>query len=361
DRESIPYRVRFLRTPAVSSEGVSRWLCRSLNVPCDKGPEGKYDFDSMVEKNRPEFSKFNPVAQPPDENAPLAPLRDDMPLIDPCSGQLSAAAQVHLGSKIRTPFTDRVYPPSDLWVPPGVRERPQTPPMRPSSLLYHESDHNRWNSRLKLGGWASVPTIPGSIEINTDACLSALPDSIEKAARHFIYTSAAQRGYEDVDWDSKLPPRHKPPTTTLEKMADRVSQHSVLKRYHSRPELWQAIGSHWTKQQLRSTFYPRKPISFCSPSPKSGQIPLYCGTVGSENMDSVDITDEDFIPLTLLRTTVPPQTPTSYRNTIPGYTGKARFDRPQTSAVSLPYVPYTAQTAGLHDKVCTISPTFISS
>ncbi|KAA0717776.1 Spermatogenesis-associated protein 48 [Triplophysa tibetana] len=229
----------FARTPAVSSEGVSRWLCRSLNVPCDRGPEGKYDLDSMVERNRCEFSKCNPVAQPLDENKPLAPLRDDMPLIDPCSGQLSAAARVHLGSKIRTPFTDRVYPPSDLWVPPGVRDRPQTPPMRPSALQYDESDHNRWNSRKKIGGGASVPTILGSTEINTDACLSAQPDSIEKAARNFIYTSTAQRGYEDVDWDSKLPPRHKPPTTTLEKMADRVSQHSALKRYHSRPELWQ--------------------------------------------------------------------------------------------------------------------------
>lgn len=150
DHASIPYRVRFLRTPAVSSEGVSRWLCRSLNVPCERGPEGRYDFDSMVEKNKREFSKFNPVAQAPDESAHLAPLRDDTPLIDPCSGQLSAAAQVHLDSKIRTPFIDRVYTPSDLWVPPGARDRPQTPPMRPSALVYEESEHNRWNSRLKL-------------------------------------------------------------------------------------------------------------------------------------------------------------------------------------------------------------------
>lgn len=94
------------------------------------------------------------------------------------------------------------------------------------------------------------------------------------------------RGYENVDWDSKLPPRHKPPTTTLEKMADPMSQRFVLKRYHSRPELWQvsllhwklgysaehlrhserflcfqAIGSHWNKHQLRATFNTRKPIS----------------------------------------------------------------------------------------------------
>ncbi|XP_055026296.2 protein SPMIP7 [Misgurnus anguillicaudatus] len=355
--ESIPYYVRFLRTPAVSSDGVSRWLCRHLNVPCERGPEGRYDFHSMVAKNRRAFSKFNPQAQPPDGNAPLAPLRDNVPLMDPCSGQLSAGAQVHLDLKIRSPFVDRVYTSSDLWVPPGTKDlRPQTPPIRPSALQYDESDHNRWNSRSKLQaavkakieGLTSVqnkPFTPNGTEINMDAQLS-VPDSVKKSARRFIYTSTTQRGYEDVDWDSKLPPRHKPPSTTLEKMADRVSQHSVLKRSHKRSELWQAIGSHWTKNQLRATFNPRKPISFTSPCPKSGHIPLYCGTVGSEDMDSVDNPDEDFIPLTVLRTTVPPQTPTSFRNAIPGYNGKARFDGPKTTAVNLPSVSYTAQTAG---------------
>lgn len=38
---------------------------------------------------------------------------------------------------------------------------------------------------------------------------------------------------------------------------------------------------------------------------------LYSGTVGSENMDSVDVPGEDFIPLTVLRTTIPPHTPAS--------------------------------------------------
>lgn len=183
DRGS-PYRVRFLRTPAVSSEGVSRWLCRSLNVPCDRGPDGKYDLDSMVEKNRRESSKCNPVAQPPDENAPLAPLRDDVALIDPCSGQLSAAARMHLASKIRTPFTDRVYPPSDLWVPPGVRDRPQTPPMRPSALRYEESDHKRWNSRLKLGGKKQV-LLSTVAEAKLIYCMTLLCSDI-----HLVFLSA---------------------------------------------------------------------------------------------------------------------------------------------------------------------------
>ncbi|XP_048060301.1 spermatogenesis-associated protein 48 isoform X1 [Megalobrama amblycephala] len=353
-----PYHVRLLKTPCVSSDGVSRWLCRRMNLPCEKGPEGRYDFESMVETDRRAFSRFNPGAQMPDENAALAPLRDDMTLIDPCSGQLSAGAHVRLEAKSRTPFIETVYTPSDLWVPAGARDRPQTPPTRPSALIYDNSEHKRWNSRMNLeaalkanlGGWTSAQSIKhpseDSHEINAGTRPSVLYDSVATAARQYIYSSAAQRGYENVDWDSKLPPRHKPPTTTLEKMADPVSQRFVLKRYHSRPELWQAIGSHWNKHQLRATFYTRKPISFTSPCPKSGHVPLYCGTVGSENMDSVDVPDEDFIPLTVLRTTVPPHTPASYRTTIPGYTGKAKFDRPQTSAVSFPSLPYTPQTAG---------------
>ncbi|XP_021336446.1 protein SPMIP7 isoform X1 [Danio rerio] len=352
------YRVRLLKAPCGNSKEVSRWLCRRMNLPCEKGPEGRYDFESMAETDRRAFSKFNPAAKQPAENAALAPLRDGVSLIDHCSGQLSTGAQVHLEVTSRTPFVNRVYPTSDLWVPAGARDRPQTPPTRPSALIYDNSEHKRWNSRMrpeaalkaKLEGWTNAQSIKqpsqDSHEINADPDPSVLFDSKATAAQQYIYTSATQRGYEDVAWDSKLPPRHEPPISSLEKMADPVSQCFVLKRYHSRPELWQAIGSHWSKHQLRGTFNPKKPISFTSSCPKSGHIPLYCGTVGSENMDNVNIPEEDFTPLTVLRSKVPPHTLTSYRTTIPGYTGKARFDRAQTSEASLPSLLCTPQTAG---------------
>uniref|UniRef100_A0AAY4EQS9 Uncharacterized protein n=1 Tax=Denticeps clupeoides TaxID=299321 RepID=A0AAY4EQS9_9TELE len=54
--------------------------------------------------------------------APLAPLRDDVGLTDPCSGQLAA------GRALRRPFIDRPHTPSGLTVPAGARDRPQTPP-----------------------------------------------------------------------------------------------------------------------------------------------------------------------------------------------------------------------------------------
>lgn len=144
-----PYRVRLLKAPCESSEEVSRWLCRRMNLPCGKGPKGRYDFESMVETDRRAFSKFNRGALPPDERAPLAPLRGDASLIDPCSGQLSVGTQVHLEAKSRTPFINTVYTVSNLWVPAGVRDRPQTPPTRPSALIYDMSEHRRWNSRMQ--------------------------------------------------------------------------------------------------------------------------------------------------------------------------------------------------------------------
>ncbi|TRY87164.1 hypothetical protein DNTS_024230 [Danionella cerebrum] len=287
----------------------------------------------------------------------MAVQRNTVCLIDPCSGQLSAGAEVQLGVKFRGPFIDRYYAPSDLWVPAGSRDRPQTPPTRPSALIHDKSEHKRWNSRMKPE--AAVKSIAtGGTTINEQvsedfhgsnagAEQSVLFDSMTKAARHYIYTSATQRAYEDVDWDSQLPPRHEPPSTSLEKMADPVTQGFVLKQKHSRPELWQVIGSSWSKNQIRATFNPKKPISFTSPCAKSGHMPLYSGTVGSKNMDNVDAPEEDFTPLTVLRTKVPPYTPSSYRNAIPGYTGKARFDRAQTSDISLPFIQ-SAQRAGIH-------------
>ncbi len=149
EEEREPYHIRLLKAPCESSDEVSRWLCRRMNLPCGKGPEGRYDFESMVETDRRTFSKFNRGAQLHDERAPLAPLRKDVTLIDPCSGQLSAGAQVHLEAKSRTPFINKVYTASDLWVPAGVRDRPQTPPTRPSALIYDMSEHKRWNSRIK--------------------------------------------------------------------------------------------------------------------------------------------------------------------------------------------------------------------
>lgn len=56
----------------------------------------------------------------------------------------------------------------------------------------------------------------------------------------------ACRSYEEVGWDTKLPRRLKAPETTLEKMADPVSERGSSRRYSSRPELWQVSNGEQT-------------------------------------------------------------------------------------------------------------------
>ncbi|KAL0964256.1 hypothetical protein UPYG_G00321400 [Umbra pygmaea] len=358
--------VRFLHSNV--SQVDERATRMQMNIPCERGPEGRHYFQSfLIEKERSAFTKYNPLVHPPADNAALAPIRDEVLLIDPCSGNLSAEAEVDLGTEGRQPFLVIPYIPSGLFVAPDSRKRPQTAPVRPSEGTCDLSVIQSWNSRripdaalrASLGGWTSHQNVkPVPLYVQCRPTLKSFgyftkgEDSvddpsglglwIEKAARHYMYTSSAQKSYEEISWDSKLPARLKPPTTTLEKMADPVSQHCTEKRYHSKPELWQSIGSHWNRYQLRGRNEVLKPITFSSPCPKSGQIPLYSGMVGSENMDNVDDTGCDFYPLTMQRTTLPQYTPTAHRPTIPGYTGKAHFENAWSSVLIPPLPPSSA-------------------
>ncbi|XP_028460173.1 spermatogenesis-associated protein 48 [Perca flavescens] len=57
--------------------------------------------------------------------------------------------------------------------------------------------------------------------------------------------------------------------------------------------------------------------------------------------------DEDFHPLTLKRSTVPPYVPTARRNTIPGYTGRAVYANcAADAAVSVSAVSGSAHSSG---------------
>uniref|UniRef100_A0A673BDG7 Uncharacterized protein n=1 Tax=Sphaeramia orbicularis TaxID=375764 RepID=A0A673BDG7_9TELE len=83
----------------------------------------------------------------PAERSALAPLRCDIPLLDPCCGHLSAGAEVNLGIKGRQTFIDIPHVASALWVPPGFRERPQTSPRPHGSLCEDLSEDKAWSSR----------------------------------------------------------------------------------------------------------------------------------------------------------------------------------------------------------------------
>ncbi|XP_059929634.1 spermatogenesis-associated protein 48 [Gadus macrocephalus] len=301
------------------------------------------------------FLRHNPQARLPAEHAPVAPSRDDVALFDPCSGQLSAGAEVDLGIKGRQKFIDFNHVPSALRVPSGRGERPQTP-RQSSTLTPDPAADKAWNSRripdaalrARLGGWTSavkMRAVPSERTPHTARVLLeediGMQDGLsnderawmEKAVRRHVYTSSTQRSYQEVDWDAKLPRRFLAPPTTLEKMADPVTGCSAPARYHSRPQLWQLMGEHWDRQQVRGRNDVRKPISFCSPCPKSGQIPLYSGIIGSANKDHIDNMEAYFHP-TPLRKTIPPYTPTARRRTIPGYAGKGVYA--DNTDVSLP-------------------------
>ncbi|XP_053477099.1 spermatogenesis-associated protein 48 isoform X2 [Ictalurus furcatus] len=276
----------------------------------------------------------------PRPRAPLAPLRDDVSLTEPHSGLLSPSDTF--------PHTVCSAAP---WDPRAARHPAHTPAFGPAAGTRHTSASKPRDSRLELTDRKyhssrerpdpGSTSLLGCEDLKRDTCTSVPPKLMDKALR-YIYTSEAQRGYENIDQDSKL----KPPLCILEKMADPVSQRFTLKRYHSRPELWQTIGPHWNRHQIRASYNVKKPFSFTSPCPKSGQIPLYCGVIGSENMDNIEIPEKDFIPLTVRRTVLPPDTPTAHRPTIPGYTGKALHDRPHTVATSQPSSMLTHQTTG---------------
>lgn len=122
-------RMSLLSQPCCQSRvSTSRWLCRCMNVPNERGD---HDIKRLTERDSGAFLKFQPQASPPSPRAPLAPLRDDVPLTDPCSGRLSAAARADLGLSHTDTFTHTVCTaPSDLRT---ARHQPHTPSLRPDT------------------------------------------------------------------------------------------------------------------------------------------------------------------------------------------------------------------------------------
>uniref|UniRef100_A0AAV2JGI4 Uncharacterized protein n=1 Tax=Knipowitschia caucasica TaxID=637954 RepID=A0AAV2JGI4_KNICA len=276
-----------------------------------------------------------------------APQRCDVSLLDPCCGHLSPGSDLKL-----RPFIALPHVTSDLWVPPGLRQRGRTALPRTVSLSLDTAPEKSWNSRrehhaaLRARVYADPDADPPrhvAQALSSGVSLRAEPQPqiceeevdrrgrerlltvkwglkedkepssaewVSAAIRHFTYTSATQRSYEEVNWDGKLPRRLKAPESTLEMAADAVRVPST-RRYHERPQRWQSEGAEWDQRQLRSQEDVRKPISFCSGCPRSGQIPNYTGVVGSTRPQDIDDADRGFSPLTMRRSQQPPYTPTA--------------------------------------------------
>ncbi|KAI6075407.1 hypothetical protein LUU34_01357400 [Aix galericulata] len=81
-------------------------LSKKTCMPLMRGPENRHDFASFEEKDSNSFLKFHPHTPPVGPNYPSFPHRDDVPLVDPCSGFVSAGGdadlQPHVGRTIES-------------------------------------------------------------------------------------------------------------------------------------------------------------------------------------------------------------------------------------------------------------------
>lgn len=138
-------------------------LLRKMNMPFVRGVEDRHDCGRIEKKGSPAFLKFQPHPPsvlpdyhlhyphppPPSPGYPLFPLRDDVPLGDPCSGFLSPGGDAEL-----RPGVGRSVPSladvSDV-KPQHRVPRPdtgfQTTLKREKVLLEELQQDRRWNSR----------------------------------------------------------------------------------------------------------------------------------------------------------------------------------------------------------------------
>ncbi|KAM6178291.1 protein SPMIP7 [Rhynchocyon petersi] len=341
-------------------------LLRKMNMPAVKGIEDRHDYGRFEKKYNPSFLKFHPLPPsvlpdchlyypypPPYEpNYPLFPLRDDVPLSDPCSQFLSPGGDADLNPGVgRTipslvDFSNRkpqhCIPRQNVGLNKTMK--------RQTILLEELQQDRRWISRAvpdisiraRLGGWTSPQKIKppqplhGGCSINhtytfdematcsDDAELPSQPNR-KCNAKDSFYKSSTQKAYEDVPWDKMLPPKLDPEESTVEKAADVISQSFTLKRYETLPAVTQMVGGLWDRFQTRSFLAPLKPIYFMSPSSRSKYIPLYTGYVESTNTDDIDNPFGDLTSLAKPRNSKPLYTITSRSTNIPGYTGNVHF------------------------------------
>ncbi|XP_021243984.1 uncharacterized protein C7orf72 homolog isoform X2 [Numida meleagris] len=327
------------RQAAMSGEPIHRmqhqqyqnWLKKTC-MPFVRGPENRHDFASFEEKDSNSFLKFHPDTPPFGPNYPLFPHRDDVPLVDPCSGFVSAGGDAELqpgvGKAIESlvDYSD-VKPHQRV---PTVGKGARTTHRRHMILLEETSQDRRWNSRAvpaaliraqlrgqttPLKGFRALPDQHHNFAFCMDSNLKESNDPSarwrEEKARDYIYKSSTQKAYEEVPWDNILPSKIQPPESTVEVMADPVSQCFTKRRYNPEPEISQVIGNLWDRFQRRYFTSSQRPVDFVSRSSRICQIPLYTGCVGAVNFEDIDNPSVDFIMFNHVQTPKPCYTKTA--------------------------------------------------
>ncbi|NXW30162.1 SPT48 protein, partial [Phaetusa simplex] len=333
-------------------------LLKKMCMPVVRGPENRDDFASFEEKNRNSFLKFNLFTPPVGPDYTLFPHRDDVPLADPCSGFVSPGADADLQPNIGRAIESLVHysdmkPHQQI---PITEKRGQTAHRRQMILLEETSQNGRWNSRAvsaasvraRLRDWRTpvkvAPALPDQNHIfafymDPNLKASACDPSArwrEEKARDYFYKSTTQKAYEEVPWDNILPSKVQPPESTVEMLADPVSQCFTKRRYNPEPEISQVVGVLWDRFQTRPFTSPQRPVNFVSRISRTCHIPLYTGCVGAVNFEDIDNADVDLIPLNHVRTSKPRYTSTAHTPNIPGYTGKVHWSATHPANSNLP-------------------------
>ncbi|PVD29803.1 hypothetical protein C0Q70_09060 [Pomacea canaliculata] len=300
---------------------------------------GRHDCESFQKSlDDPSFKVWNDEG----DHSAYAPHRCFDNIIDPVSGFVSVGGDVdrHTGhERIRSMVQlNRTPQSADPKEKNSIRVNdPAAPPELRRENTWAPGEPTKWNSRKvsdgwirsQLGGWTSEydPRKPAPELIRAKSMYIPKPPSEESKysrdhlALRYLYSSSTQRGYEEVPWDTMLPPKMWAPVTTLENKPDQISQCFSQRRYEPAAQEWQALGRSFDWFQQRRGYYKSAPITFCSPCPRAHQIPLYGGCIGAENLEEMDNVQESFHPFTIKRVIIPCPSETSHRPNIPGYKG----------------------------------------
>ncbi|XP_078610523.1 protein SPMIP7-like isoform X1 [Branchiostoma floridae x Branchiostoma japonicum] len=328
--------------------------------------KGRADVDSFQELRSAANQQWNPNAAAPHGGYPAAPMRDNIPILEPCSMFVSPAAEVDrltvlppVGQPWEADiqgdeFEDWINYYGRTQMPSMVQHEIRPNTAKPASVpppsrnvvdtLPKSAPAGSWNARsipdvsirARLGGWTSqsrvtkgAPREPENLQTHNFWFEENRPPTLDadandrgwrdQAARKYMYTSSQQSAYETVDWDKKLPEKVRPPTGTLELQPDQISYNMTHKRYMPRAEEWQRLGRAWDWFQHRDNYTPARPVTFMSHSKKVNHIPYYDGHL--PGYGDKDYPDTGYQPITVLRLSKPRYTDTAHRPNIPGYAG----------------------------------------
>ncbi|NXK11422.1 SPT48 protein, partial [Herpetotheres cachinnans] len=269
-------------------------LFKKMCTPVVRGPENRHGFASFEEKTSNSFLKFSPFTPPGGPGGLLFPHRDDVPLLDPCSGFLSPGADADLKPSVGRAIESLVEN-SDVkphHQVPITGKRGQPAHRRQMNLLEESSQDRRWNSRAvpaasvrtQLRVWSTLVKVASALpnqnhifafcmdpNLKASVCDPSARWREEKARDYFCKSDT--KTYEEVSWGNMLPSKIQPPESTVEVLVDRVSQCFTKRRYNPEPEIIQVVGHFWDRFQTRSFTSPQSPVDFVSQSSQTCHIP----------------------------------------------------------------------------------------